>query len=179
MTPSHTHEDPAGSYFDAWGRPTPPGDWAYDLDDFAIHYGPGWWPFYTHYKPFAAPQITQPAGVRLAPDTEYYSWRNEYVLLTPPDQRDPATVTSLLRLFVRRQGSGAICVDTRIAVDMRAKSVHIPDDCPEALRVQAQTKGERILRFLLHHRARRRAGHTHPVTAYDKWIAASDGATEH
>ncbi|MGF6885003.1 hypothetical protein ABIA39_003422 [Nocardia sp. GAS34] len=178
MTPSLVHEDPAGSYFDVWGRPTPPGDWAYDLDDFDIHYGPGWWPFYTRYKPFAKPEITRPIGVRLAPDTEYYSWRNEYVLLRP-DLRNPVVVTGLLRLFVRRQGGGAICVDTRITVDMRAKGVHIPADCPHALRDQAQTKGERILRFLLHHRARRRAGDTRPVTAYDKWIAASDGAPGH
>jgi hypothetical protein len=166
-----------GAYFDGWGQPTPPGDWNYDLDDYGIHYGPGWWPFYTTRHPYGEPETTGPISVRISPDTEFRSWRNEYVQLTP-DKREPAKVTGRLRLFVRRRGGGVICVNTALIVDMRAKTVHVAVDCPDTLRGQAETKGDRILQFLLHHRARRRAGDTRPVTAHDKWSAARDDSVE-
>jgi len=63
--------------------PTPAGDWDYALDEPAIHYGSGWWPVYTTRRPHDEQETTGPTGIRIAPDTECRSGRNEYVQLTP------------------------------------------------------------------------------------------------
>lgn len=84
--------------FDMYGIAPPEGDWSYIVDSTEIVYGPGWWPFYRHGTP---------TGIRVSPDTEFRSWRNEYVLIFP---RTGATAAARVHLYVRPQGSGAMTV---------------------------------------------------------------------
>jgi hypothetical protein len=147
-------------HFDPYGQPPPAGDWEYVLDDFGVSYGPGWWPLY---------RDGTPCGVRLAPDTEYRSWRNEYVTLRPgTGARTVAQVT----LYCRRQGLGAMVLDARIGIDLRERTVTVVSDlsdCPDEVRQQAHDKAAKLLRFLLAQRHARRTGATRPVTAYELW----------
>lgn len=147
-------------YFDSYGQPPPAGDWEYVLDDFGVSYGPGWWPFY---------RDCTPCGVRLSPDTEYCSWRNEYVMLWPGTG---AGAIAHVGLFCRRQGLGAMVLDARIGIDMREHTVTVLSDlsgCPEGVGQQTHDKATRLLRFLLAQRRARRTGATRPVTAYELW----------
>lgn len=147
-------------YFDPYGQPPVTGDWEYVLDDFGVTYGPGWWPLYRDGTPCSA---------RLAPDTEYRSWRNEYVLLRPGTD---AHAVAQVRLYCRRQGLGAIVVDARIGIDLRERTAIVLSDlsgCPDEVRQQADGKAAKLLRFLLAQRRARRKKATQPVTAYQMW----------
>ncbi|WP_159848540.1 hypothetical protein [Nocardia sp. CY41] len=151
-------DDPTGSYFYSWGVPTPPGEWNYRLDEF-VHYGPGWWPFYTFFPASRdTPEGLLQSGVRICPDTEKRAWGSETVLLWPNRHSDPAIATATLHLCVRPQGLGVIAVDTKLTIDLRAKTFCVSPNCPQPVREQAETKAARILRFVQHHRSRRRAG---------------------
>ncbi|MEU3795992.1 hypothetical protein AB0F07_40515, partial [Streptomyces fructofermentans] len=84
---------------DMYGVKLELGGWRYVLDIQAVFYGPGWYPFHKHVtrreKGPTAPLNdrlvptgqTVPAAVRISPDVENRSWRNEYVQLTPVDHR--------------------------------------------------------------------------------------------
>jgi hypothetical protein len=48
-------------------------DWAHLVDD-GITSGPAWWPYHRDGKP---------GTVRVGPDTEFRSWRNQHVLISP------------------------------------------------------------------------------------------------
>ncbi|MFD8646583.1 hypothetical protein [Streptomyces mirabilis] len=145
-------------------------EWGYILDAQSVLYGPGWYPFHQHVtrreKDPTAPLNdrevptgrTVPAPVRISPDVENRSWRNEYVQLTPVDQR----VEARLRLYVgQRQGTTLVRTVT-LQIDLRAKAVRLPAQCPDALRQQAVTKGRRILNLLLVARRERRQGASKP-----------------
>jgi hypothetical protein len=148
--------------FDMYAVAPPDGDWAYEVDYTGITYGPGWWPFY---------RDGQPDVVRLAPNTRYWAWRNEYVLLGPGQD---ATVSSRLTLYMAPQGLGGLVADTHVRLDLRARSATVDPDCPAAVREQAQTKADRLVAAVLAARAERRRGRTRPTTAYDRWIARKD-----
>ncbi|MFI0411953.1 hypothetical protein E1264_02680 [Actinomadura sp. KC216] len=149
----------AETYFDPYGQSPPPGEWNYILDDFSVHYGPGWWPFYRDGRP---------CGIRVSPDTDYRAWRNEYVTLRPGTD---AGVTAKATLHCRPQGLGAIVVDVRIHIDLRARTTRIVTGCPDEVREQAETKATRLLAFLVAHRRARRQGEPEPVTAHQVWTA--------
>jgi hypothetical protein len=70
---SVTAEDPSGSEFDMYAQPVPGGEWSYELDDHGVRYRRTGWPFGRDSKHSTEPEVT---GVRLAPDTDYRSWRN-------------------------------------------------------------------------------------------------------
>lgn len=56
--------------FDGYGQLLELGNWSYVVDDYPAGYGKGsWYPF--------------DGSARLAPDCDYRSWRNEYVLIRP------------------------------------------------------------------------------------------------
>lgn len=83
--------------FDMYAVPPPKGDWGYDLDEMGVRYRRDTlWPFSRDV-------------VRLAPDTEHYAWRNEYVLVGVRDGGERAEAT--LNLWVRKQGRGGMVVD--------------------------------------------------------------------
>ncbi|MGW4720903.1 hypothetical protein [Nocardia sp. NPDC004260] len=169
MTYPQTPTDPAGSYFHGWGVPTPEGQWQYELDDWGIVYGPGWWPFHRYYEQTHGRSRRTPSSVRVSPGTAYQSWGNESITLRPSPQH-PTRVEARMTLFVRTQGLGAIVADTQIALDIRQRRTTIADTCPPALREQAELKAARLLRFVLDHRRARRRGTTEPDTAYGRWM---------
>jgi hypothetical protein len=148
--------------FDMYGQPPPEGDWRYVIDDSGISYGPGWWPLYRTWLGSAG---LQPAGVRLAPDSEFRSWRNEYVLIGPGS--GPVMVAHL-NLYVREQGMGAIVVEhVAVTLDIRNRAATVDEGCPGIVLEQAQGKAGRLLAWLLAERAARRSGRARPVTAAD------------
>ncbi|MGI5255660.1 hypothetical protein [Actinacidiphila glaucinigra] len=145
------------------------GSWSYVVDDGVV-YGPGWYPFHQiveERKPDPSnplsPRLvptgtTAPARVRLSPDVEHRSWGNEYVLLSAVDHR----ATSQLWLLVARQGMGAMTRRVDLVLDLRQRTVELPEQCPEHLRHQAQVKGDRLMDLVMKARAERRRGLTAP-----------------
>ncbi|MEV1083455.1 hypothetical protein AB0I98_35445 [Streptomyces sp. NPDC050211] len=145
------------------------GDWCYALDCSPCIYGPGWYPFYEYVTrpvhdpsaPLAGPRDVatgqiRPTSVRISPDVEWYSWRNEYVTLFPyyNDHR----VKARTRLYVQRTTVRGI----EIGIDLRTEVVILPEGCPDNLQEQAEVKGRRILDFLKRARSERRRGLTAP-----------------
>jgi len=69
------------------------------VDDYGIGYGPGWWPYYRNGKP---------ESVRLAPDTAFYAWRDQYVLVGPADSVTNSHVIVTLALVAERRPYDAL-----------------------------------------------------------------------
>jgi hypothetical protein len=160
---------PAGAQWRMYGLATPPGTWAYTVDDFCVEYGPGPWPFHND-------QDHEPCQVRLSPDTAYYSWSNEYVGVWP---RRFATAATTLDLFVRqrgggaaaarrRRGGGAVIVPCRIIFDLLADTFTISDSCPPQLRERAAGKAQKVLDLITVAR-RERDTYLRPWTAHDQY----------
>ncbi len=152
--------------FDMYAVPPPDGDWAYEVDDTDVTHGHGWWPFYRHGHPDV---------VRLAPNTAYWAWHNEYVLLGPGKD---ATATARLTLYLAAQGMGGLVVNTHVRLDLRTRTATVDRDCPPEVREQAQTKADRLLAAVLAARAERRRGRTGPTTAHDRWIASKQSTSK-
>ena len=174
--------DPEGTEFDMWAVAPPCEPWSYVLDDDGIRYrrGPfGWWPFayageareQSARRYWSAPADCGVACLRLAPDTEYRSWRNEYVL-AEPDRTSPQLASARLTLWVRKQGLAGMVVRCRVQLDLRAQAFTIDragHDWSAELTAQAETKAAKLLAFLAAARAERDAtdGPEVPVTAWD------------
>ncbi|MCX4429391.1 hypothetical protein OG819_58320 [Streptomyces sp. NBC_01549] len=142
---------------DIYGVKLDLGDWHYVLDAQAVFYGPGWYPFHEHVtrreKDPTAPLNdrmvptgrTVPARVRISPDVEHRSWRNEYVVLTPVDRR----VEARLQLYAGQDRGCALVRTVTLQIDLGTMRVTLPDQIPAGpLRHQAAIKGERILTLL-------------------------------
>jgi hypothetical protein len=151
--------------FAMYATPPPAGEWDYMLDDFQIVFGPGWWPFYDERRDDG--EQGEPAVIRLSPSTEYRAWNTEYVLLGASGE---ASAEGYLTLYRRRRGMGALVVDVKVTIDMRARSFTIGQECPPAVRAQAEVKARRLLRFLLSARMERRRGVDRPRTMHDRWL---------
>ncbi|MEU9700156.1 hypothetical protein [Streptomyces sp. NPDC047981] len=157
--------------FDMYGVQMPLGGWTYALDDTPVVYGSGWYPFHRHVQRTephpAAPLLTRsastgrtvPTSVRISPDTEFRSWRNEYTVLRPYDHRVHAHLT----LFVEPRGAGAMIRRVTAEIDLRASRVTVPAQCPVHLREQAEVKAQRAMALLLAARAERRHGRPAPA----------------
>ena len=175
--------DPAGSQFDPWAQPGPEGQWGYALDDHGIRYRRVGWPF--GRTPARGRGEPEPASVRLAPDTDYRSWRNEYVLLYPGrigQWGDAAAVGwahAYLDLWVRRQGMGGMIVPrVEVEIDIDSAALHVAATCPAVLREQSEMKADRLLAFLRHHTSRARTPRARrtPATAHDAYLKRGHAA---
>ncbi|MEU9507799.1 hypothetical protein AB0D32_16160 [Micromonospora sp. NPDC048170] len=149
--------EPAGTTYYSYGRKPADGDCAYDIDDMAITYGDGPWP-YQHRERGG------PTSVRLAPKTEYLSWGNERVMVWP---RRFGQAEADLHLYVRQQGGYAMVWRCKIAIDLLADTFTLPDHCPPTLREQAAAKAQRILDLVATGR-RERHIYLQPLTARDR-----------
>lgn len=157
--------------FDLYGVQLALGGWTYALDDTPVVYGPGWYPFHrqlqrTEPHPdsplltrMASTGRTVPTSVRISPDTDFRSWRNEYTLLHPYDHRVHAHLT----LFVEPRGTGAMTRRVTAEIDLRTSHVTIPAQCPDHLREQARVKAERAMDLLAAARTERRRGRPAPA----------------
>ncbi|MER6913942.1 hypothetical protein ABT354_19905 [Streptomyces sp. NPDC000594] len=157
--------------FDMYGVQLDLGDWSYALDDTQVVYGPGWYPFHRDVQRIeqhpAHPLLTRRtdtgrtecAAVRISPDVEIRSWRNEYVVLCPLGQRTRAE----LRLSTTGGGPGVTTRRVTVEIDLCTQRIVIPDGCPEKLREQAEVKARRILDFLIDARSERRRGAAAPA----------------
>ena len=137
--------------------------WSYALDDGPVCYGPGWWPFHRQCTTLAVDPTaplntcrvplgrTEPTRVRLSPDLEHRSWRNEYVRVEP---LGGAAARVFLRLLVTGQMVRAVAVD----LDVREDAVRVPELCPPSLRELAAVKGRRALDLVHAARRERRRG---------------------
>lgn len=90
--------------FDRYAQLLDLGQWRFEVDDFVVPYGAArWFPF--------------PRCVRLAPDIDYRSWRNEYVQLCPGRRAHQASAD--LTIGLRAQGMGAVTVTIVADLDLR------------------------------------------------------------
>lgn len=179
-----TAGDPAGSQFDCYAQPGPDGEWSYVLDDNGIRYRRSGWPFGQDRA--GRKGLLEPSTVRLAPDTDYRSWRNEYVLLYPgrPGEWSGEATSewahAYLDLWVRKQGMGGIIVPrVEVEIDLGNGVALIAEDCPAAVRGQAEMKGARLVAFLQDHikRARTPRGRRTPADAHSAWLKRQDVAS--
>src|SRR5436190_16206525 len=113
--------------------PPPEDEWMYEVDDFNVAYGLGGWPFHRR---------GEPTTIRLAPNTRYWAWRNEYVLVTPTAD---AAAWARLSLYVAASDTGAVLVTTGAVLDLRACTAVVDDGCPAHVRDAAQVKADRAL----------------------------------
>ncbi|MFJ8313991.1 MULTISPECIES: hypothetical protein [unclassified Streptomyces] len=162
------------------------GEWGYVLDASSVFYGPGWYPFHQHVTrrernptaPLNDHEVptgrTVPARVRLSPDTENRSWGNEYVQLTPVDHR----IEARLELYAGQRQASTLVRTVTLEIDLRAKTVRLPDQIPAALRHQAETKGRRILDLLLAARRERRQGAAEPRGVLGPWDRSDPPSTD-
>ena len=151
--------------FDMWGRPTPAEPWGYSLDEVGdFCYGEGLWPFYERERP-RSPKKRLRSYLRLAPDCDYRSWRNEYVLVGLDD--DGVGASARLTLFVREQGMGAVVIDrVDVKFDLAASTFEVDARCPAEQREQAQSKARKILDLIERCRGERDKGKRKPVLAW-------------
>ncbi|MGK3943323.1 hypothetical protein ABK046_33400 [Streptomyces caeruleatus] len=163
---------------DIYGVKLDLGSWRYVLDAPAVFYGPGWYPFHQHVtrreKDPTAPLNdrsvptgdTVPARVRISPDVERRSWRNEYVQLTPVDHR----VEARLQLHAGQEGGCVLVRTVTLQIDLATMRVTLPDQIPAGpLRHQAAIKGERILALLAAARYERDHGASEPRAVLGSW----------
>ncbi|MFC9916312.1 hypothetical protein [Streptomyces sp. NPDC127197] len=139
--------------------------------------GPGWYPFHEHVtrreKDPTAPRDDREVptdapclpGYSSPPDVEHFSWRNEYVQLTPVDHR----VEARLHLYVGKEQAHTLVRTVTLEIDLRAKRVMLPARIPAALRHQAEVKGRRILDLLLAARRERARGASEPRAVLGPW----------
>lgn len=137
------------------------GDWGYIVDDFGdLSYVRGqWYPFNR--------------AVRLAPDTCYQAWVNQYVMVRPT--KSPKIAAATLHLTVRSQGWGAAVVFTIAVINMATGQVMLSHiDLDEPLVHEARTKAAKVLALLTAERMRAttRPHPPAPITAHDRYTAA-------
>ncbi|WP_415954363.1 hypothetical protein [Streptomyces sp. KLOTTS4A1] len=163
---------------DMYGVKVELGSWRYVLDSQVVFYGPGWYPFHQHVTRLerdpTAPLNDRlvptgrmvPAAVRICPDVENRSWRNEYVRLTPVDHR----VAARLRLYAGDEQGCPLVRTVTLQIDLRARRVTLPCQIPEGpLRHQAAVKGERILAVLATALQERDHGASEPGAVLGPW----------
>lgn len=162
------------------------GDWSYALDAPPEVYGPGWYPFHrqvllrepdprnnvAHVGRDVATDRTVPTSVRISPDVEFRSWRNEYVSLLP--YHNDSRVKALTKLYVKPVTVRLI----EIVTDLRERTVILPEGVPDALREQAEVKGQRILDFLNAARSERRRGRPAPHAVVHRELRSDKDSAE-
>lgn len=172
---------------DMYGVKLDLGGWRYVLDKRAVFYGPGWYPFHQHVtrreKDPTAPLNdrlvptgqTVPAPVRISPDVENRSWRNEYVQLTPVDRR----VEARLQLYAGDEQGCPLVRTVTLQIDLGAMRVRLPDQIPAGpLRYQAAVKGERILALLAAALQERGHGASEPRVVLGPWDRGNPPGTD-
>ena len=172
---------------DMYGVKLELGGWRYVLEKNAVFYGPGWYPFHKHVTrrekdpraPLNDREVptgrTIPATVRISPDVENRAWRNEYVQLTPVDQR----VKARLQLYVGREEGCLLVRTVTLQIDLGAMRVTLPDQIPAGpLRHQAAVKGERILDLLAASLQERGHGVGEPRAVLGSWDRGDPPGTD-
>jgi hypothetical protein len=164
-----------GAEFDAYATPPREGDWSYVLDDTQIVYGKKPWPFRRRaadgFAAYGSPgrrqraRYTEGASIRLSPDVEFRSWRNEYVVIHTMDEGSRATGN--LRLWAGQQGMGGWVYNARFDVAVPSFDCSFRNELPGELEEQGRVKLDRITAFLRAEAARRDSGKRAPVTAAD------------
>jgi hypothetical protein len=172
--------------FDMYATRPPDGVWNYVVDGYGVVYHRpliparlrvSVWPFSRAGAEYKAD------GVRLSPDCEYRSWRNEYVLVQPDqDIPHPHMATAKLSLWTGSQGRGGNVVPVTVNLNLQAGAFDIermPDDAPPELRAQADIKGSRLISYLAAECERRNnSDSTGPVTSGDLERRRADGRAE-
>lgn len=143
----------AGARYEFYGYPEPDEPWGYRVDDYAVAYAPGAcgaWPL-------------DKGVVRLAPDTAYQAWSNQYVLIGPEGDGRAA-----FRLGVgvgRGFGRGAMVAEYDVVMRLSDGRVARLDG-PAPWRDIAARKVDKVWAFLAQCRDERRRGVKGPVTAH-------------
>jgi hypothetical protein len=169
---------------DGYANEPPAGEWSYVIDETGIAYRrgliaqrlrPGWWPFafadsgreqserHRHY-----PAIRQECGVawlRLAPDSKFWAWRNEYVLVGPDRE-----VPHLAHASVTLWAGDRVTLPCEIHLDLSAGTYELgplPEDAPADVIAHAHLKGAKLVKFLADACIARDGTEAAPVTAAD------------
>lgn len=170
---------PVESAFRCFSSPEPAGEWGYDVDDGVVHrvpWLPGLWPF-VGLRGGSAIWPLDCDSVRLAPNTEFRSWNNQYVSVYP-DESNPDLAVAWPTLYVHEQGMGAMVHEgVALRFDLRAETFTV-ERCPAELREQAESKARKIMDLLLDH-VRRRYQTTAVVTAYDRYVQQPGYCQQH
>lgn len=154
--------------FDMYPSKPPEGTWAYVVDDYGIVFGRGWWPFYDN-------RSLQPSAVRLAPDTAFRAWRNEYVLVYPGID-DDRTCWFQVSIYLRPQGMGAYVWDSpTIYLDIPTGTWVCHGNIPDEVASDVDTKVFCVFQLIHQMRGLRRKKVAAPPLAHEAWIQDEDG----
>ena len=113
---------------------------------------------------------TIPTFVRVAPDSEYRSWGNEYAPTIWPV--DGARATADFHVWVRAEGNGAILAPVTADFDLAGKTVRLTG-CHVSVRSQAQSKAQKLLALIIEHMAARDAGELAPRVAFEVFLRSA------
>ena len=134
----------------------PAEPWEYDVDDYGIRYGLGWWPWYRTGSDDKKPVS---AGLRVLPDPTFEAGNQLYVLAWLHGdgcELDLSWMTVPARFG--RHGPGGWVIVSALPAEVRGE-------------VES-----RVAKFRTLYRkaiAERDAGRKAPVTAHEKWLAAT------
>lgn len=169
----------AGIEFYMYPSAPPAGEWAYQLDEWGVTYKRGQsWPFRQatdrdllaamKRKHFPAPAAgCGVSAIRLSPDTEYRSWGNEYVSVSP-SWTAPEIAETWLTLHVAPHGMGADVTRCKVTLDLTAGTFTVGECMPE-VKEQAEVKAARLIAFFRAAQADAEAGKRKPVTAHERY----------
>ena len=169
---------------DVYAQEPPAGEWSYVIDGTGVAYRrglvaqrlrPGWWPFAfadssreqgeRHQRGGTVAQECGVAWLRLSPDCKNYAWRNEYVRIGP-DRQVPHIAHASASLWVAPRQTMRCHYD----LDLQAGTFTItdlPDDAPDEIRAQAESKGAKLVAFLADACRERDGERPAPITAAD------------
>ena len=139
----------------------PAEPWGYDVDDYGVTYGPGWWPWHHSGPDDKAPG---PTSIRLLPDPTFEAGNQLYVLAWPRDNGCELD----LSWMTRPQGLGGMVRKGWVNLD---RELAIVSAVPAEVREEVE---RRVAKFRTLYRkaiAERDAGLKAPVTAHEKYMA--------
>lgn len=158
--------------FDGFAVPEPKGDWKYELDDSGITYGKGLWPFYLTREG----RIFH-ASVRLAPDSEYQAWRNQYVMLMPLWAEEEhygkaPKVHVSIGVYTRPEGLGGWVSKVQAIIHIKKLRWQWTQPLSATIARQAKLKRRKVLQFIRRSLRERDEGRKAPLTAHERYTAA-------
>ena len=165
-----------------WTYPSKPPEepFAYILDQEGIIFNPdSFWPFW-HPKTAFNGQKSSPSGVRLAPDTHYQAWGQEYVLSSSQDCLK-AGVSFQISLATPGRNPAHYAAALNVAhchAEMDLQTFEISNlICDPTVETEARAKLQKVAEFFKYSQQQARAGVKRPETAYGRWHKQGEDGT--
>jgi hypothetical protein len=145
-----------------WTYPAKPPEepFAYILDDEGIVYNPNsLWPFWTPKSSYNGHK-SNPAVIRIAPDTHYQAWGQEYILLGDGAAQQKAGVS--FHLSIEPKGMCYLVAHCHAEIDLQTWEISNLI-CHPSTEQAARAKLEKVIEFLKRSQQKAQEGMERPV----------------